>query len=75
LTALNTPCAGATLVTVILGPVSESWVHVGLLWTNGEPFLAGADTTYQLKVRWYTELEDDSRFARWLLIPNTPTHR
>jgi hypothetical protein len=28
-----------------------------------------AVTRYQLKVRWYTELDEDSCFARWLLIP------
>ncbi|MFC4068429.1 hypothetical protein [Actinoplanes subglobosus] len=24
---------------------------------------------YRLKVRWYTRLDDDSCFARWLLVP------
>jgi hypothetical protein len=28
-----------------------------------------AHTAYELKVRWYTELDDDNCFARWLLIP------
>lgn len=29
-----------------------------------------ADTKlYRFKIRWYTELDDDSCFARWLLIP------
>jgi hypothetical protein len=26
-------------------------------------------TEYKLKVRWYTRLDDDNCFARWLLIP------
>ncbi len=26
-------------------------------------------TAYRLKVRWYTTLDDDSCFARWLLLP------
>lgn len=26
-------------------------------------------TEYELKVRWYTRLDEDNRFARWLLIP------
>ncbi|MFG2100968.1 hypothetical protein ACGFJ5_10235 [Micromonospora echinaurantiaca] len=29
----------------------------------------GNATTYRLKTRWYTELNSDSCFARWLLIP------
>lgn len=37
--------------------------------------LAGIDTTYQLKVRWYTVLDDDSCFARWLLIPRPTADR
>jgi hypothetical protein len=28
-----------------------------------------AHTAYKVKVRWYTELDADSCFARWLLIP------
>jgi hypothetical protein len=28
-----------------------------------------AHTAYELKVRWYTELDEDNCFARWLLIP------
>jgi hypothetical protein len=26
-------------------------------------------TRYKLKVRWYTKLDEDNCFARWLLIP------
>ncbi|GAA1655475.1 hypothetical protein [Actinoplanes couchii] len=29
---------------------------------------------YRLKVRWFTELDDESRFARWLLIPLAAGH-
>ncbi|WP_203596196.1 hypothetical protein [Actinomadura bangladeshensis] len=31
--------------------------------------LASAHTTYKLKVRWYSELDDDNCTARWLLVP------
>jgi len=24
---------------------------------------------YKLKIRWYTELDEESCFARWLIIP------
>ena len=48
-------------VPPVHGPPSRE-VDPGLL-------LATAHTTYELKVRWYTELDDDSCFARWLLIP------
>jgi hypothetical protein len=37
--------------------------------------LTGVDTTYQLKVRWYTVLDDESCFARWLLIPRPTAGR
>ena len=30
---------------------------------------ATAHTAYELKIRWYTELDADNGFARWLLIP------
>jgi hypothetical protein len=38
--------------------------------------LIGTDgvTAYRLKVRWYTKLDDESCFARWLLIPATTNH-
>ncbi|MEV0808947.1 hypothetical protein [Micromonospora sp. NPDC050200] len=29
----------------------------------------GDTTAYRFKIRWYTELDDESCFARWLLIP------
>lgn len=48
-------------VPTVHGPPSRG-VDPGLL-------LATAHTTYKLKVRWYTELDEDSCFARWLLIP------
>ncbi|MFA1543482.1 hypothetical protein [Actinomadura monticuli] len=48
-------------VPTVHGPPSRG-VEPGLL-------LATAHTTYQLKVRWYTELDEDNCFARWLLIP------
>jgi hypothetical protein len=31
--------------------------------------LSTAHTAHELKVRWYTELDEDNCFARWLLIP------
>jgi hypothetical protein len=40
--------------------------------SEAEPGLlisAGDTATFQLKVRWCTELDDESYFARWLLIP------
>lgn len=48
-------------VPPVHGPPSHD-VDPGLL-------LSTAHTTYKLKVRWYTELDDDGCFARWLLIP------
>jgi hypothetical protein len=83
------------------GSMGDQWVHVGRLWTNGDPFLAvdagpfvnarsgpvpsvhgppsrevgpgllisARHTEYKLKVRWYTRLDEDNCFARWLLIP------
>jgi hypothetical protein len=34
--------------------------------------LSAVHTAYKLKVRWYTELDEDNCFARWLLIPIQP---
>lgn len=34
-----------------------------------------ADSVYRFKIRWYTELDDESCFARWLLIPAPTTRR
>ncbi|MFG2014679.1 hypothetical protein [Actinomadura geliboluensis] len=48
-------------VPAIHGPPSCG-VNPGLL-------LATAHTAYKLKVRWYTELDEDNCFARWLLVP------
>ncbi|BCL12399.1 hypothetical protein [Micromonospora sagamiensis] len=31
-------------------------------------------TTYRFKIRWYTELDDDDCFARWLLVPSGSQH-
>ena len=31
--------------------------------------LSTPHTAYQLKVRWYTRIDEDSCFARWLLLP------
>jgi hypothetical protein len=31
--------------------------------------ISAAHTEYKLKVRWYTRLDEDNCFARWLLIP------
>jgi len=28
-----------------------------------------AHAVYKLKIRWYTELDEESCFARWLIIP------
>ncbi|MEV4483090.1 hypothetical protein [Micromonospora coxensis] len=44
------------------GPPPSLSVEPGLL-------LPAAATSYQLRVRWYTELDDDACFARWLLTP------
>jgi hypothetical protein len=54
-------------VPAVHGPPSPQ-TDPGLLLTS-------ADTAYQLKVRWYTELDDDSCFARWLLTPIAATER
>lgn len=43
------------------GPPSRG-VDEGLLFST-------AHTAYKLKVRWYTELDADNCFARWLLTP------
>jgi hypothetical protein len=48
-------------VPPVHGPPSHGVNH-GLLF-------ATAHTAYKLKVRWYTELDADNCFARWLLIP------
>jgi hypothetical protein len=44
----------------------------------GEPppsglLLPAPHVAYKLKVRWYTILDEDNCFARWLLVPRTPT--
>jgi hypothetical protein len=59
--------AGPGPVPAVHGPPSRE-TDPGLLLTGGE-------LIYQLKVRWYTELDDDSCFARWLLIPNGAADR
>ena len=43
-------------------PPSGSKADPGLLFPS-------ARTAYALKVRWYTRLDEDNCFARWLLIP------
>lgn len=48
-------------VPLVHGPPSRD-VDPGLLAST-------ASTAYKLKVRWYTELDQDNCFARWLLIP------
>jgi hypothetical protein len=48
-------------VPPVHGPPSGE-VDPGLLFRT-------THTAYQLKVRWYTELDDDSCFTRWVLIP------
>jgi hypothetical protein len=48
-------------VPPVHGPPSRG-VDPGLL-------LSTAHTAYNLKVRWYTELDQHNHFARWLLIP------
>jgi hypothetical protein len=48
-------------VPPVHGPPSRG-VDPGLL-------LSTTHTAYKLKVRWYTELDENNRFARWLLIP------
>jgi hypothetical protein len=53
--------AGPGPVPPVHGPPSRG-VDPGLL-------LSAMYTEYKLKVRWYTELDADSCFARWLLIP------
>ena len=32
--------AGGTFAVVTVGLPQEPWIHIGRLWTNGEPFLA-----------------------------------
>jgi hypothetical protein len=56
---LLTPQPGP--VPPVHGPPSRD-VDQGILFST-------AHTAYQLKVRWYTELDEDNCFARWLLIP------
>lgn len=48
-------------VPPVHGPPSRE-VDPGLLFSTKH-------TAYELKIRWYTELGEDSCFARWLLIP------
>jgi hypothetical protein len=56
------------LLTVRPGPVPAAHgrpsegMDQGLLFST-------AQTAYRLKVRWYTRIDEDSCFARWLLIP------
>jgi len=54
-------------VPPVHGPPSHG-VDPGLL-------LSTAHTAYKLRVRWYTELDEDDCFARWLLIPAGVTAR
>jgi hypothetical protein len=62
------------------GPYSGPWVNAqpGPVPPVHGPPTRGADpgllistphAGYKLKVRWYTELDEDNCFARWLLIP------
>jgi hypothetical protein len=48
-------------VPPVHGPPSRE-VDPGLLFST-------LHTAYKLKIRWYTELDEDNCFARWLLIP------
>jgi hypothetical protein len=48
-------------VPPVHGPPSRE-VDPGLL-------VSAAHTEYELKVRWYTGLDEDNCFARWLLFP------
>src|SRR5215470_9688978 len=45
------------------GPPPSSELDPGLL-------LPSVHTAYKLKVRWYTELDEDNCFARWLSAPS-----
>jgi len=53
-------------VPLVHGPPPGDMGH-GLLFP-------AAHTAYHLKVRWYTELDDHSCFARWLLTPVQTDH-
>lgn len=61
------PCSGPFVnarpgpVPLFHGPPSRE-VDPGLL-------ISAPYTEYKLKVRWYTRLDEDNCFARWLLIP------
>ncbi|MEV0715145.1 hypothetical protein [Asanoa sp. NPDC050611] len=46
------------------GPPSRE-ADPGLVLTTGV-------ASYRLKIRWYTEIDDSSCFARWLLLPEPP---
>ncbi|MGW2213358.1 hypothetical protein ACWCSD_00085 [Nonomuraea sp. NPDC001684] len=52
----------------------EPWVHLGQLWTNGDPGLrmTTACMMFAFKVHWHTQLDDENCFARWLLTPHEP---
>lgn len=52
-------------VPPVHGPPPSREVDPGLLFPS-------ARTAYGLKVRWYSELDEDNCFARWLLIPVRP---
>ncbi|HEX6521864.1 MAG TPA: hypothetical protein VF070_17940 [Streptosporangiaceae bacterium] len=57
------------LVNAQPGPVPP--VHGPPSYEAVDPVLliSTSHTEYKLKVRWYTKLDEDSCFARWLLIP------
>jgi hypothetical protein len=52
-------------VPPVHGPPPWREADSGLLFSS-------ARTAYGLKVRWYSELDEDNCFARWLLIPVRP---
>jgi hypothetical protein len=62
------------------GPYSGPWVKARpgpVPAIHGQPsrgadpglLISALHTGYKLKVRWYTSLDEDTCFARWLLIP------
>jgi hypothetical protein len=62
------------------GPYSGPWVRARpgpVPAVHGQPsreadpglLTAALHTGYKLKVRWYTRLDEDTCFARWLLVP------
>src|SRR6266496_653337 len=56
------------IVPPVHGPPPSREADPGLLFPS-------ARTAYRLKVRWYTELDEDNCFARWPLIPVRPDDR